>query len=62
MIWSKLTVVSLLMVASVVQAEQPFFVFDNAFSDVKSVQEQASILKELGYAGICTRPSPQINT
>jgi sugar phosphate isomerase/epimerase len=39
-----------------VQAEGPFFVFDSGLNDIKSVEEQATLLKELGYDGICTRP------
>lgn len=56
MMWSKVTVVGLLMVTSAVHAEQPFFVFDNAFRNGETPDEQASVLKELGYDGICTRP------
>jgi sugar phosphate isomerase/epimerase len=37
-------------------AERPFFAFDNGLTSIKSVEEQAKLLKELGYAGICTRP------
>jgi sugar phosphate isomerase/epimerase len=62
---SKMIVVGLLTVVSTVHAEQPFFALDNAFSNGESVQEQASILKELGYDGICTRPnaaSPELYT
>lgn len=32
------------------------FPFDNGLTDIKSVEQQAVLLKELGYAGICTRP------
>lgn len=35
---------------------RPFFPMDNGFGDVPSLEDQAVLLKELGYAGICTRP------
>jgi len=39
------------------RADAPeLFPFDNGLTDVKSVEDQAALLKELGYAGICTRP------
>ena len=37
-------------------APPPLFPFDNGLTDIKSVEEQAALLKELGYSGICTRP------
>jgi sugar phosphate isomerase/epimerase len=37
-------------------AERSLSVFDNGMTDIKSVREQAVMLKELGYDGICTRP------
>ncbi|WOO42356.1 sugar phosphate isomerase/epimerase family protein [Rubellicoccus peritrichatus] len=37
-------------------AERTFFPFDNAFQKNTSVEEQVSLLKELGYNGICSRP------
>lgn len=36
---------------------RPFFVFDNGLTDIKAAREQAALLKELGYDGICTRPA-----
>ena len=36
---------------------RPFFVFDNGVADLKTAGEQAVLLKELGYDGICTRPA-----
>jgi len=45
-----------LMAVLSAKAERPFFAFDNGLTDVKSVEEQAKLLKELGYDGICTRP------
>ena len=38
-------------------AEREFFAFDNGLTSIKSVEEQAALLKELGYGGICTRPA-----
>ena len=35
----------------------PLFPIDNAFSDIANPEEQATLLQELGYAGICTRPA-----
>lgn len=35
----------------------PLFPFDNGLTDIESVEEQAALLKELGYAGLCTRPT-----
>lgn len=46
----------MLLIAGSIRADQLFFVFDNAFGDVPSLEDQALLLKELGYAGICTRP------
>lgn len=39
------------------RAERSFFVFDNGVVDVESVEDQAVLLKELGYDGICIRPA-----
>lgn len=36
---------------------RPFFVFDNGLGGLKTPEEQAALLKELGYDGICTRPA-----
>ncbi|VGO17792.1 hypothetical protein PDESU_06394 [Pontiella desulfatans] len=47
---------AVLLCCVAVRAERPFFPFDNGLTDVKSVEEQAKLLKELGYDGICTRP------
>lgn len=50
------TMLMMLAFCSGVQAERPFFTFDNGLTDIKDVEEQAKLLKDLGYAGICTRP------
>jgi len=52
----KLMMVLGLMAVLSAKAERLFFTFDNGLTDVKNVEEQAKLLKELGYAGICTRP------
>ena len=45
-------------VAECLAAEPPpLFVFDNGLSGLTSPTEQAALLKELGYDGICTRPA-----
>jgi sugar phosphate isomerase/epimerase len=36
---------------------RPFFVFDNGLRGIESVEEQAQLLKKLGFDGICTRPA-----
>ena len=41
---------------SVAQAEQKFFALDNGLNGISQPEEQAKLLKELGYDGICTRP------
>lgn len=33
-----------------------FFPFDNGLTDIESPQDQAALLKQLGYDGICSRP------
>ena len=38
-------------------ADTPFFALDNGLTDVPSYGDQAALLKELGFAGICTRPN-----
>lgn len=38
------------------QASQPLWAFDNALTDVESLEQKASLLQELGYAGIVWRP------
>lgn len=38
-------------------AEMKFFANDNGLRDVPTFEAQAKLLKELGYAGICTRPN-----
>lgn len=48
--------IALFGLAGSLRAEREFSVFDNGLSDVKSAEEQASLLKKLGYGGICTRP------
>lgn len=52
----KLIFVLFVFACCIVQAERKFFALDNGLVDIKSVDEQATLLKELGYAGICTRP------
>jgi len=52
----KLIFVLFVFACCIVQAERKFFALDNGLVDIKSVDEQAALLKELGYAGICTRP------
>ena len=47
----------LCLVCAVAQAERKFFVFDNGLQDVRSSEDQAKLLKKLGYDGICTRPA-----
>lgn len=49
-------IIALIALAGALRAEREFFVFDNGLTDIKSVDEQAALLKELGYDGICTRP------
>jgi len=44
------------MVVGSLHAERKFFALDNGLDGVTSVDEQAALLKELGYDGICTRP------
>ena len=39
-------------------ATPALFAFDNGFSDVPAYEDQAKLLKKLGYDGICTRPRP----
>ncbi len=53
----KLVMVLGFMAVLSARAERPFFAFDNGLTEIKSVEEQAKLLKELGYAGICTRPA-----
>lgn len=36
---------------------RPFIALDNGLTDIKTAAEQAALLKELGYDGICTRPT-----
>ena len=47
---------ALVMLIGAAQAEQKFFAFDNGLGGVESVEEQAILLKKLGYDGICSRP------
>ncbi len=49
--------VFLLFVCCSLRAEREFFAFDNGVTSIKSVEEQADLLKKLGYDGICTRPA-----
>ena len=55
------TIIALFAIAGALRAEREFFVFDNGLTDVKSAGEQAALLKELGYDGICTRPKHATN-
>lgn len=48
--------IALFALAGSLHAERDFFVFDNGLTDVKSPENQAALLRKLGYAGICTRP------
>jgi len=50
------TLIALIAMVGTLHAERDFFVLDNAFSDIKSPDEQAALLEKLGYDGICTRP------
>jgi len=50
------SLIALIAMFGTLHAERDFFVLDNAFSDIKSPDEQAALLKKLGYEGICTRP------
>jgi sugar phosphate isomerase/epimerase len=52
----KLIFVLFVFACGIGQAERKFFALDNGLVDIKSADEQAALLKELGYAGICTRP------
>ena len=36
--------------------QRPLFPIDNAFADAPSLEDQAVLIRELGYVGICTRP------
>ena len=49
-------IIALIALAGALRAERAFFVFDNGLTDIKSAGEQAALLQELGYDGICTRP------
>jgi len=51
------TLLALAVTLASATAVPPLFPFDNGLTDVKSVQDQAALLKELGYSGICTRPN-----
>ena len=55
-------VVALCLLCAETRAERTFFVNDNAFGDVPSFEDQARLLKELGYDGICTRPQKKSPT
>ena len=52
----KLIFVLLALCCTALHAERKFFAFDNGMTTIRSVDEQAALLKELGYDGICTRP------
>lgn len=52
-----LTMMGILGLAGSGLAERPFFAFDNAFGKSTPVEEQAALLEELGYDGMCTRPT-----
>lgn len=49
-------IIALIALAGMLRAERAFFVFDNGLTDIKSPEEQAALLQELGYDGVCTRP------
>jgi sugar phosphate isomerase/epimerase len=49
-------IITVIALAGALHAERGFFVFDNGLNDIKSAGEQAALLQELGYDGICTRP------
>lgn len=49
-------IIAMCALAGAIRAEREFCVFDNAFSDIKSAEDQAALLKKLGYDGICTHP------
>lgn len=51
-----IVLVGFLSFAALAQARRPFFIFDNGVTDIPSVEEQAKLLKALGYDGMCTRP------
>jgi sugar phosphate isomerase/epimerase len=38
------------------RTERKFYAFDNGLTGIKSFEEKAAVLKELGYDGICWRP------
>lgn len=46
-----------ILFSPLLHAERPFFALDNGLNGVKSTEDQAALLKKLGYAGMCTRPS-----
>jgi sugar phosphate isomerase/epimerase len=54
--WITSTLIALFAVVGTLRAEREFFVFDNGLTDIKSPEDQAALLKKLGYDGICTRP------
>lgn len=49
-------IIALLAFAGALRGEREFSVFDNGLTDIKSAEEQAALLEQLGYDGICTRP------
>lgn len=54
--WITSTLSALFAIIGTLHAERDFFVFDNGLTDIKSPDDQAALLKKLGYDGICTRP------
>lgn len=54
---NKILLAALTLLSVAAWAERPFFAFDNGLTDVESVEEQAQLLRALGYDGICTRPA-----
>ncbi|MCU0751609.1 MAG: sugar phosphate isomerase/epimerase [Akkermansiaceae bacterium] len=50
-------IIALLALTGTLRAEREFCVFDNGLTDIKSAEEQATLLEKLGYEGICTRPA-----
>lgn len=52
----KSLLIGMVLLCTTVWAEPRLFAFDNGLTDIPSYEEQAMLLKRLGYDGICTRP------
>lgn len=52
----KSAIIAMFALTGFLRAEREFSVFDNGLTDVRTAEEQASLLEKLGYDGICTRP------